>query len=903
MKTSRRILFGKLNNYLFKAVEAATVFAKLRGNPYVELNHLVHQLWQSTENDWHKIANHYRIDSDRTAQDIIKSLNGLQDDAQQLTDFSRDIEIAVERSWSLASLSLGVNHIRSSSLLIALLNTADLRSKLLAISPEFSKIKTSIQADELAEIIKGSTEDLDRMAESAHDTPGEASDAIAADREKTSSALSSYCTDLTDLARRGEIDPVIGRDSEIRTMVDILLRRRQNNPLLTGEAGVGKTAVVEGMALAIVQGHVPPVLRDVRLLSLDVGALLAGASMRGEFESRLKRVLQEATHSEQPVILFVDEVHTLVGAGGQAGTGDAANLLKPALARGNLRTIGATTWSEYKRHIEKDPALTRRFQVLQVLEPSDPQAIAMVRGLASTLTQHHSVTILDEAVRAAVTLSRRYIPARQLPDKAISLLDTACARVAMSLHTPPPSIENLRHELAVLQMQARMLTDEASIGRRTSEELQQVEQQISHLQTTLNEKLEHWSTEQAVVKDLQQLRQLMLSPPQEGDEQPSPKTSLTQSLLEQEVKLKSLQGERPMVHPQVDETVIASIVEAWTGIPVGRMVRDDLRAVMELESTLSQRVVGQDNGLRRIVERVQTARAGLTDPGKPLGTFLLVGPSGVGKTETALALAQAMYGGEASLITINMSEYQEAHTVSSLKGSPPGYVGFGEGGVLTEAVRRKPYSVILLDEVEKAHPDVHEVFYQVFDKGWMEDGEGRVIDFKNTLILLTSNTGSETISTLCEDPSLIPGPEALVQAIEPQLRAVFPAAFLGRLCIVPYLALAAEVLNDICLIQLRKLTDRMQEQHSIRLEFSDGLPTHVVSLCGTHETGARRIGQYIEQKISPVLAQLWLKAMEEKFAIEAIKVSSKKSMNPADCPNVLETEDLHFSFETRAPEI
>jgi type VI secretion system protein VasG len=868
----RRALFGKLNSDLFRAIESATAFAKLRGNPYVEMVHWLHQLWQVPGNDFHRIASHYGLDAAQVERDLTIALAQLPNGASGINDFSHQIELAIERAWVLASLTMGEQSIRGAWLLGALLQTPELRRLLLGISSSFQKIPPLQVAEEFQLVIAGSREsgEVAQDASGLPDAiPGEASGAIGPSVDGKS-ALAKYCTDLTTLAREGRIDPVIGREHEIRTMVDILLRRRQNNPLLTGEAGVGKTAVVEGLALAIATKKVPPSLQQVRLLSLDVGALLAGASMRGEFESRLKAVLKKASESAQPVILFVDEVHTLVGAGGQAGTGDAANLFKPALARGALRTIGATTWSEYKKHIEKDPALTRRFQVLQVLEPEEAAAIAMVRGLVPAFAKHHGVTILDEAVRAAVTLSHRYIPARQLPDKAISLLDTACARVALSLYAPSRALEDTQAQLAALSGERDQLSQEAALGKDRRDVLMTLDAQWAVLNESVQSQTQAAEKEQLLSASILAKRQDL----QQASDSDA-KRSHAQELQQLERAFADIQGDSPRIHIEVEASVVASIVADWTGIPVGRMVRDDVAAVMSLESQLRKRVVGQDHALAAIAERVKTAKARLSDPNKPLGTFLLVGPSGVGKTETALALASAVYGGEHNLISINMSEYQEAHTVSSLKGSPPGYVGYGEGGVLTEAVRRRPYSVILLDEVEKAHPDVHEVFYQVFDKGWMEDGEGRVIDFKNTLILLTSNSGAETIRNLCEDPALAPSAAHLADALQPQLRQVFPAAFLGRLSIVSYLPLSSELLESIVGLQLQKVVQRMQEQHGIALSWSPAAIAHIVAQCGTHETGARRISQFIEHNVLTQLAHLWLQAMQQHITIHQVVLQAE----------------------------
>ncbi|APW38299.1 ClpV1 family T6SS ATPase [Rhodoferax koreense] len=866
MAISRRILFGKLDATLFRALESATAFARLRGNPYVELTHWVHQLWRASDGDLHRICRHYRFDESSFDRDLTTALSVLPAGATALSDFSDHIGAAVERAWVMASLEFGARSVRGAWLLAALLQTPELRRVMLGISPMFAKIPADQMNESLAAIVAGSPEEGEGPQDGAPGEMGEGDSAAPMDGAAgNDSALAKYCSDLTALARSGGIDPVIGRQDEIRAMVDILLRRRQNNPLLTGEAGVGKTAVVEGLALAIAAGEVPPKLREVRLLSLDVGALIAGAGVRGEFESRLKALLAEAAKSTQPVVLFIDEIHTLVGAGGQAGTGDAANLLKPALARGGLRTVGATTWSEYKKHIEKDPALTRRFQVLQVPEPEEAAAIQMLRGLVRTFQSHHGVAVLDEAVRAAVVLSHRYLPARQLPDKAISLLDTACARVAMSLHTPPPAVAHLRQRMAALQLELDLLAREHGVTQGSDERVQRVEAAMAQQQVAaeqLNGQEQRWRDELALVEAVLAARaavgHLAGEPADAVSAQPT--RDLEQALL-------AMQQDAPMVFAQVDEAVVAAIVADWTGIPVGRMVQDEAAAVVDLQDTLNRRVIGQGRALQVITERVQTARARLTDPDKPVGVFLLVGPSGVGKTETALALAEAMYGGEQNLITINMSEFQESHTVSTLKGAPPGYVGYGEGGVLTEAVRRKSYSVILLDEVEKAHPDVHEIFYQVFDKGWMEDGEGRRIDFRNTTILLTSNTGSELISALCEDPVLTPDDAALRAALQPALRAVFPAAFIGRLSVVPYLPLAEDALARIVRLHLDRVVDRMATQHGITLGYSAALVDHIIACCGTHETEARRLIGFIEQQLLPKLSRLWLAALQDQRRI------------------------------------
>ncbi|MFP3568206.1 type VI secretion system ATPase TssH [Paraburkholderia sp. SIMBA_030] len=865
MTISRQVLFGKLGATLYRSVESATSFCKLRGNPYVELVHWLHQLLQMTDSDLHRIIRHAGIERDALDRDMARALAALPAGASSISDFSHHVELAIERAWVLATLSYHDRRVRGAWLVAALLKTPELRRVLLSISPAFGRIAVDDLDNALPAWIDGSPEAADAPydnSEFAPAVPGEASSALPSTVKGT--PLEQFCTDLTACAHAGEIDPVVGRELEIRTMVDVLLRRRQNNPLLTGEAGVGKTAVVEGLARAIASGDVPPKLIGVRVLSLDVGALLAGASMKGEFEARLKGVLEAAAKSPVPVILFVDEIHTLIGAGGQAGTGDAANLLKPALARGTVRTIGATTWSEYKRHIEKDPALTRRFQVLQVPEPEERAAIDMVRGLAHTFSQHHGVVVLDEAIRAAVMLSHRYIPSRQLPDKAISLLDTACARVALSQHAPPRELQHVRQRTQAADVELRLLDEQMRMGLGSSEALDAVHARLETLTTEALAIETRWTAQ------IDAVQELLASRVAAGTQEASAAT--IDRLRRLEHALTALQGDTPLVFPDVNEAIVADIVSDWTGIPVGRMVTDEVAAVRTLPDTLGARVIGQSDALRQIGERVQTARAGLTDPKKPLGVLFLAGPSGVGKTETALALAEALYGGEQNLITINMSEYQEAHTVSGLKGAPPGYVGYGEGGVLTEAVRRRPYSVVLLDEIEKAHRDVHEMFFQVFDKGYMEDGDGRYIDFRNTTILLTSNVGSELTTSLCADASLAPDAEGLREALTPELLKVFPAAFLGRVTVVPFRPLADASLARIVRLHLDRVVTRMADAHAIALTCDDAVVDYIVGRCLVQETGARVLIGFIEQHVLPRLSALWLDAFSSRQALSHIGI-------------------------------
>jgi type VI secretion system protein VasG len=881
---SRSALFGKLNSLAYKAIEGATVFCKLRGNPYVELTHWIQQIVQSPDSDLHRIIRHFELDSSRLAKDITEALDRLPRGATSISDFSPHIESAVERGWIYATLMFGEPRVRTGHLMVGIMKTPSLRSAAIGMSKQFERIKADTLTEDFARIVKGSPEDaLGATDGSSLAAPGEASDAMAPAQLGKQEALKRFATNLTERARKGEIDPVSGRDEEIRQIVDILMRRRQNNPILTGEAGVGKTAVVEGFALRLARGDVPPPLKDVSLYTLDIGLLQAGASMKGEFENRLRQVIDEVQASPKPIILFVDEAHTLIGAGGAAGTGDAANLLKPALARGTLRTIAATTWAEYKKYIEKDPALTRRFQVVQVAEPGEDKAILMVRGVASVLEKHHRVQVLDEALEAAVRLSHRYIPARQLPDKAVSLLDTSCARVAISQHGVPPELEDCRRTIEGLQTELEIIGREEAVGINTKDRRKSAEEKLASNEERRGGLEERWKAEKDLVDSILTIRAKLRkgSEPVEGtgskleqaaDARKSDvvtpaavepldaeqRTALLSELAGLQAKLSELQGESPLILPSVDEQAVASVVQDWTGVPVGRMVKNEIESVLNLADTLNQRVIGQRHGLEMIGRRIQTSRAKLDNPNKPIGVFMLCGPSGVGKTETALTLAEALYGGEQNVITINMSEFQEAHTVSTLKGSPPGYVGYGEGGVLTEAVRRRPYSVVLLDEVEKAHSDVHELFFQVFDKGWMEDGEGRRIDFRNTIILLTSNVGTDLIMGMCKDPELMPNPEGIATALREPLLKKFPAALLGRLVVIPYYPLSESMLANIVRLQLGRITKRVHDHHRIPFTYDDDAVKLIVSRCTEVESGGRMIDAILTNTVLPAVSREFL---------------------------------------------
>ena len=905
---SRVALFGKLNSLGYKAVEGATVFCKLRGNPYVELEHWVSQIIQTQDSDLHRIVRHFGIDGATLAKDITAALDRLPRGATSISDISEHVANAVQWGWLYATLMFGDTQVRTGHLVIALLKTGSLRNPFFNISRQFERIKVDDLAESFAKIVDGSPEDALRANDGSGlgAAPGEATGAIPPAQMGKEEALKRFTVDLTEQARSGKLDPIVGRDEEIRQVIDILMRRRQNNPILTGEAGVGKTAVVEGFAQKIASGDVPPPLKDVILRTLDVGLLQAGASMKGEFEQRLRSVIEEVQASAKPIILFIDEAHTLVGAGGAAGTGDAANLLKPALARGTLRTVAATTWAEYKKHIEKDPALTRRFQVVQVSEPSEEKAILMMRGVASTMEKHHRVQVLDEALEAAVRLSHRYIPARQLPDKSVSLLDTACARVAISQHAVPPEVDDSRKRIQALETELEIIGRENVVGIETSERESTANEKLTAEKVRLAELDVRWEKEKGLVDKILDIRGKLrastgnvegITSTQEAAAEESaseaPVTSeepgapqaeashagdaerkdLLGELKGLQAELHELQGERPLILPSVDQQAVAAVVEGWTGIPVGRMVKNEVEAILKLADTLEQRIIGQRHALDMIARRIQTSRARLDNPNKPIGVFMLAGTSGVGKTETALALAEVLYGGEQNVITINMSEYQEAHTVSTLKGAPPGYVGYGEGGVLTEAVRRRPYSVVLLDEVEKAHPDVHEIFFQVFDKGWMEDGEGRVIDFKNTLILLTTNAGTDLITSLCKDPELMPDAEGIAKALREPLLKVFPPALLGRLVVIPYYPLNDAMIGAIARLQLGRIERRIRDNHKVPFTFDEEVVKLIASRCTELESGGRMIDAILTNTVLPRISEEFLKRMMEGKPIERVHVS------------------------------
>ena len=902
---SRAALFGKLNRIGYRAIESATVFCKMRGNPYVELVHWIHQVLQLQDSDLHRIIRQFNLEPSRLAADITESLDRLPRGSSTISDLSVHVEEAVERGWIFATLMFGEAQVRTGYLMLGIVDTRGLRNVLSSISKEFDKIKPERLKDQFAEIVSGSPEEGQRPTDGFQmggAAPGEASGAMAPAQMGKQEALKQFTTDLTEQARSGKMDPIIGRDEEIRQLVDILMRRRQNNPILVGEAGVGKTAVVEGFAQRIVRGDVPPQLKDVQLRTLDVGLLQAGASMKGEFENRLRQVIDEVQSSPKPIILFIDEAHTLVGAGGAAGTGDAANLLKPALARGTLRTIAATTWAEYKKYIEKDPALTRRFQTVKIDEPTEERAILMLRAVASTMEAHHKVQVLDEAIEAAVKLGHRYIPARQLPDKAVSLLDTSCARVAISQHAVPAEVDDCRKRIEALETELAIIGREKAIGIEVASRQTHCDTGLARERDRLGHLEANWQREKELVDKVLEYRQKLRAgaAPVEGtgstlersaaaasaasavpdNSTPAPildeaeRARMLGELASLQAELSALQGEHPLILPSVDAQAVGSVVADWTGIPVGRMVHDEITAVMELANTLAERVIGQKHAHEMIARRIQTSRANLANPTRPIGVFMLAGPSGVGKTETALALAETLYGGEQNIITINMSEFQEAHTVSTLKGAPPGYVGYGEGGVLTEAVRRKPYSVVLLDEIEKAHPDVHEIFFQVFDKGVMEDGEGRMIDFKNTLIILTTNVGSDLIMNMCKDPELMPEPEGIAAALRPALLKTFPAALLGRLVVIPYYPLSDAIMSAIIRLQLGRIEKRIRANYGIPFTYTDETVKLIASRCTELESGGRMIDAILTNNVLPAISRRFLESTAEGKVLPQVHINA-----------------------------
>ncbi|HVE57382.1 MAG TPA: type VI secretion system ATPase TssH [Pyrinomonadaceae bacterium] len=917
MNVNLKSLVGRLNDTCRGALEGAAGLCLSRTNYDVEIEHILAKILEQEDTDLHKICRHYEVNIDRLSKDVSTALDRLKTGNTRTPGLSDRLPQWFQNAWLVASVDFGAARVRSGHLLLALLSNESTARIARDVSREFSHISVESLQTKLQEITADSSEARDAVA--LGETAGSSDGApVASGVPGKTKALDQYTEDLTAKAAAGKIDPILGRDFEVRQIVDILTRRRQNNPILTGEAGVGKTAVVEGFALRISQGDVPEPLRNVTVRTLDLGLLQAGASVKGEFENRLKDVINEVKSSPKPIILFIDEAHTMIGAGGAAGQNDAANLLKPALARGELRTIAATTWAEYKKYFEKDAALARRFQVVKVEEPDEEKAIGMMRGLLEKMEEHHNVRILDEAIVECVKLSNRYITGRQLPDKSVSVLDTACAKVAIGQGATPGAVEDATRRIQSLTSEINSLEREQVTGAGHDERLDDLKAKRAATEEELAKLTAQWEKEKDLTNQIRNIRlklemsRLDSKPATNGDgggadvsavssettdapETAAAATAETTSttgdgsatatapetvdteFLKGELKrlnaeLKELQGENPLMSPVVNGQIVAEVISGWTGIPIGKMVADEINAVLELNKTLAERVLGQDHALEAISQRIRTARAGLTDPKRPIGVFLLVGTSGVGKTETALALADSLYGGERNLISINMSEYQEAHTVSSLKGSPPGYVGYGEGGVLTEAVRRKPYSVVLLDEVEKAHPDVMELFFQVFDKGVLEDGEGREIDFKNCVILLTSNVGTDTIMKLCADPDTKPEPEGLVEAIKPELVKAFKPALLGRMVTVPFYPISDDILRLIIRLQLGKIKNRIMDNHGAQFSYDDSVIETVAKRCTDVDSGARNVYNILTGTLLPEMSGEVLSRMASGEGIKKVHV-------------------------------
>ena len=898
MGLNLRSLLAKLSDPARSALEAAAGLCLARTHYNVEIEHYLLKLLESSDNDFARVARQFGIDKSRLSAELTRNLDKLKSGNARTPAFSPTLLKMLTEAWTIGSIDFGARQIRTGFTILALLADDELARLMREISHEFQKIQPEALHRDFMSIVAGSHEEV-LDTSTALPEPGPPT------RGGKTPNLDKYTVNLTENARLGKIDPVLGRDFEIRQIIDILTRRRQNNPILTGEAGVGKTAVVEGFAMRVAQGDVPPSLRNVTVRTLDLALLQAGAGVKGEFENRLKELMAEVKASPSPVILFIDEAHTIIGAGGQAGQNDAANLLKPALARGELRTIAATTWSEYKKYFEKDAALARRFQVVKVEEPTESQCLVMIRGIVDSLEKHHDVRILNEAAAAGVRLSLRYLAGRQLPDKAVSVLDTACARLSLGQNTTPPAIEDTIRQLDDLEVQQRILEREAAVGMDHGERLFELGKQRGELEESLAELRERWDKERNLVTRIREIRTKLEAAPQTkeatGKSNPPPQSPLRKSKAKRatktseeaaaaapqdtgqseeraelsalEAELSRLQGESGLIRVCVDAQIVGEVISAWTGIPVGKMMKDEIATILTLKDVLGNRVVGQDYALDVISQRIQTSRARLDDPQKPVGVFMLVGPSGVGKTETALALSDLLYGGEHNLITINMSEFQEAHTISTLKGSPPGYVGFGEGGVLTEAVRRRPYSVVLLDEVEKAHPDVLELFYQVFDKGRMEDGEGRQIDFKNNIIILTTNACTDDMMELCASPGTAPGPEDLIQALKPELNKIFKPAFLGRMVIVPYYPIREEDLKKIIILKLSRIQKRIEENHRINLTYEGALIDEVARRCTEVESGARNVDNILTNSLLPDISRQLLARMAEGEKLHSIHVA------------------------------
>lgn len=848
-------LVAKLSSGVKRSLESAAADAMNMKSPAIEIEHWFMQILQSNDKLLMEFLQGQKIDASELAKELSTAISRLTKGAEGQPTISQNLTQLIQDAWLLASVEFGHGELNALHLLLATQQKTAFGAKLLAL-------KTLSEMSESA--LRGKIGELKVSKPAAGAT-------AAPLPVGGGDALSKYTINLTEAARNGEIDPILGRNAEVRTAIDILGRKRQNNPILVGEAGVGKTAVVEGLALRIAQGEVPAAIRDVAIHSLDLGLLQAGASVKGEFENRLKDIINEVKHSETPIIVFIDEAHTLIGAGGAEGQNDAANLLKPALARGEFKTIAATTWEEYKKYFEKDPALTRRFQVVKVDEPNAEDAIQMLRGVANSLQQHHKVFIKDSAIEAAVNLSIRYLPSRQLPDKAISLLDTSSARIALTQGAKPEVIEELEQRISYMENEIEVMTRENALFEHTDHEVDQVNAELEKAQGELEALNTRWQKEMSLVEEIKDLQKTATEELAAGDVDATVHQNLNQKLDE----LEQLQGEDPLVFAMVDKNTIASVISAWTGIPVGNMLSDEVKKLLDLEQTLHQRVIGQSAGISELAKSIRISRAGLTDSRKPVGVFLMCGPSGVGKTETAVALTELLYGGKDNMTVINMTEFKEEHKISQLLGSPAGYVGYGKGGVLTEAVRRNPYSVLLLDEMEKAHPGVHDLFYQIFDKGSIQDSEGRNIDFRNTIIIMTSNAADKAIVDVCDQSETRPDNADLVEQIRPALQQYFKPAFLGRATVVPYYPLNDEELAKICDISLERIRKKLVSHYKASFSYDKGFVDYVVSRNQDPTTGARAIEQIINRSLMPRLAEQCITLLSEGKEINHVSVTSK----------------------------
>ncbi|WP_372895296.1 type VI secretion system ATPase TssH [Stieleria sp.] len=920
-------LVGKLNDTCRGALEAAAGLCLSRTNYNIEIEHWLLKLLENDQSDLTIACKASGVDVSHLMSDLNKAIDKFKTGNGRPPALSPNVVDLVRESWLFASVDHGVAKVRSGHLLVALLTSSTLRPLARDASDQFDEINGDAIIQDFGVLLADSEESQIPMAVGSGAARPSGDPTKPTTGPTKTPSLDQFTIDLTSRAEAGQIDPVLGRDPEIRQIIDILTRRRQNNPILTGEAGVGKTAVVEGFALRVAAGDVPEAIRNVRIRTLDLGLLQAGAGMKGEFENRLRGVIDEVKGSPTPIILFIDEAHTMIGAGGQAGQGDAANLLKPALARGELRTVAATTWAEYKKYFEKDAALARRFQVVKVDEPDEPTAVEMMRGLVDTLENHHHVRIMNDAVVEAVKLSNRYITGRQLPDKSVSLLDTACARIQLSQSSTPPAIEDATRRRAQLDVSLRILRREEQTGMDHSEAIAAAEEAKVAVEQRLETLNEQWETEKEILAKIIDLRKRLDKDSPEhwkaeqkesgeqdaakdkpGDakaeksaakgseakdaaksadkdaegsaEEAAPPTeeqlqAWRKELVGLEKQLKKVQGETPLLFPCVDSSAIAETVAAWTGIPVGRMVSNEINTVLNLKQLMEESIVGQSHALDRIAQSIRTSRAQLRDPRMPIGVFLLAGTSGVGKTETAITLANLLYGGEQNMTTINMSEFKEEHKVSLLMGSPPGYVGYGEGGVLTEAVRRKPYSVVLLDEVEKAHPGVQDIFYQVFDKGNMKDGEGRDIDFKNTVIIMTTNAGTDLIKSLCADDETMPDPDGFLEAVFPELLKTFKPAFLGRTSVIPFYPLSDDVMSKIVRLKLGKVQRRVADSYGAKFTYSDDVVDGIRARCTEVDTGARNVDHILNKSLLPELSSQVLSSLATNASITEIAIDMK----------------------------